>query len=277
MNLPVRTALAAIAATMIIASASSVLLPSPATANTRYIAHRGLVDKTYPENTLEAFEKASQTDGVWGVETDIYRTADGKYVCMHGKEGVASWCGLPVSENPLEVLRRQLSFNDDGRGYRLPTLEEYLGTCKAGGKHAVVELKDKSFDAEESWSREVVDILEGAGMLENCILISFQHDSLGWAKDYAQGRYGVDIPCYALAATRISGLGEAVSSAKKMGLEGVSVPRQILPFAYPLSRLAGLELQAWTYRGRYREAADRDARLFSLDAVSGEYTPNPSA
>ena len=54
--------------------------------HTLMVAHRG-VSKLETENTAAAFIAAGNRT-YFGVETDIWRTSDGKYICNHdGKSG----------------------------------------------------------------------------------------------------------------------------------------------------------------------------------------------
>ena len=45
-------------------------------------AHRGCSQR-YPENTMSAFEKAAQLQGLAGIELDIQMTKDGQIVVIH--------------------------------------------------------------------------------------------------------------------------------------------------------------------------------------------------
>ena len=45
-------------------------------------AHRGC-SQMYPENTLTAFKKAAEIDGLTGIELDIQLTKDGHLVVFH--------------------------------------------------------------------------------------------------------------------------------------------------------------------------------------------------
>ena len=45
-------------------------------------AHRGC-SQQYPENTMTAFAKAAQLEGLTGIELDIQMTKDGEIVVIH--------------------------------------------------------------------------------------------------------------------------------------------------------------------------------------------------
>lgn len=48
-------------------------------------AHRGC-GQIYPENTLLAFEKAAEIEGLTGIELDIQMTKDGELVVIHDEK-----------------------------------------------------------------------------------------------------------------------------------------------------------------------------------------------
>ena len=62
--------------------------------NTLMVAHRG-VSGLEKENTLAAFVAAGNRS-YYGVETDVHRTADGKYVVIHDSDTarVSPLCGV---------------------------------------------------------------------------------------------------------------------------------------------------------------------------------------
>lgn len=111
--------------------------------NTKLIAHRGL-SGLFPENTLLAFKEAAARS-YYGIETDIWRTKDGKFVCIHdGRTGRVAKVNLPVEKTDLAALRALVL----GGEQNIPTPEEYLEVCVSGKKHCVVELKSSFTDEE---------------------------------------------------------------------------------------------------------------------------------
>ena len=58
----------------------------PGNGHTRFIAHRGLSGRVR-ENTCAAFVAAGNRS-YYGIETDIHRTGDGKFVLIHDSETV---------------------------------------------------------------------------------------------------------------------------------------------------------------------------------------------
>ena len=119
----------------------TIKLPS---SNTKIIAHRGL-SGIERENTLAAFIAAGNRS-YFGVETDIHRTADGKYAVIHDDD-TRRVAGdyLRVEYSSLTCLRALTLADMDGRkrpDLIIPTLEEYVSVCKKYGKTCVLELKN---------------------------------------------------------------------------------------------------------------------------------------
>lgn len=142
------------------------------------IAHRG-VSGLERENTCAAFVAAGNRS-YFGIETDVHRTADGRYVIIHDDDTLrVAGKELVVEETDLATLR-QLQLLDVGtdmprRDLCLPTLEEYIAVCKKYEKVAVLELKNR-MSAEAIV--EIVEIVRDCGHLENTIFISFSLENL---------------------------------------------------------------------------------------------------
>ena len=138
----------------------------------KMVAHRG-VSGLERENTCAAFVAAGNRS-YFGVETDIHRTADGRYIVFHDDNLVR----LLGDERVVEEMRfdelRALRLTDlDGnaRGdLLLPTLEEYVHICKKYDKDCVLEIKNH-FEPEDI--DNVIAIIRGIGWLERTIFISF--------------------------------------------------------------------------------------------------------
>ena len=112
--------------------------------NAVVIAHRGL-SGLERENTNVAFVAAGQRS-YFGVETDVYRTVDGKYVLHHDTTTKRTAIDdLTIFESTFETLRALRLTDIDGvtkrADLRIPTLEEYVRTCKRYGKVCVLEFK----------------------------------------------------------------------------------------------------------------------------------------
>jgi len=148
--------------------------------NTLMIAHRGL-SGIETENTAAAFIAAGNRS-YYGVETDIYRTSDGYYICNHdGNSNRIANTNLNMEGSTLEALTSIRMNSREGKecGYlRLCTPEEYRDICERYGKVCVPELKS-NFTIEEI--REIINIFDG--YLDSTCFISFNMNNLKLVKE----------------------------------------------------------------------------------------------
>lgn len=145
--------------------------------NTKIIAHRGL-SGLYPENSIPAFLAAAERS-YYGIETDVHRTSDGKFILIHDRTtGRVAGDDLSVEISTFADLRA-LSLRDKDGVPRpelvLPIPEEYFAICKAAGKVSVFELKNDLTLRELS---ELAGIARRFGQLENTVFISFNLSNL---------------------------------------------------------------------------------------------------
>ena len=122
----------------------------------RSINHRGY-NPIAPENTLPAFRMSARL-GFNCVETDIQKTSDGYYVCIHDETVDRTSDG---SGNVADMTLEQLKALDFGSwknsrfaGTKIPTFDEFLDCCKKLGLHPYVELK-AGFDELEKVAASV--------------------------------------------------------------------------------------------------------------------------
>lgn len=146
--------------------------------NTKVVAHRGL-SGIEVENTNSAFVAAGNRSH-WGIETDIYKTADGKFVIGHD-DNYKRLSGEEIflEKETLERLREVVFFDKDGTKNRVDlrpaTLENYLSIVKKYEKHAVLELKSNFTDEEIA---RIIEIIREYDYLDNLTFISFNYDNL---------------------------------------------------------------------------------------------------
>lgn len=88
----------------------------------RPIAHRGLHDAQYPENSLPAFQKAIERN--FNIEIDVHLSRDKHLVVFHD-DNLKRVCGIDklVRKCTLAELK---SFKLNGTEYTIPTFEEFL-------------------------------------------------------------------------------------------------------------------------------------------------------
>lgn len=146
--------------------------------NTKVVAHRGL-SGIEVENTNSAFVAAGNRSH-WGIETDIYKTADGEFVIGHD-DNYKRLSGEEIflEKETLERLREVVFFDKDGTKNRVDlrpaTLENYLSIVKKYEKHAVLELKSNFTDEEIA---RIIEIIREYDYLDNLTFISFNYDNL---------------------------------------------------------------------------------------------------
>ena len=93
------------------------------------VAHRGC-SYLERENTASAFVAAGNRS-YFGIETDVHRTADGRYICIHDDStGRVACDDLPVEQTDFDTLRSYTyTHGTDFWSYpdlRIATLDEFL-------------------------------------------------------------------------------------------------------------------------------------------------------
>lgn len=147
--------------------------------NVKMIAHRGL-SGLEPENTAVAFLAAANRS-YFGIETDVHKTSDGKYILTHDDTtGRVADKNLTVEETDFETLR-SLKIRDAAfKGVCFPTPEEYVSILKKYSKVGVLEFKN-AFKKEDI--KEVLETVKKQNMLSQMIFISFCYQNLLYIKE----------------------------------------------------------------------------------------------
>lgn len=133
----------------------------------KFVAHRGYSGYA-PENSIPAFEFAGKV-GFWGIETDIFQTNDGQFVCIHDEELDRTTDGTcKVGDYSFEEIRNfkiDTGKNvDTTTSLKIPSFKEYLDICKKYDCVAVAEIKDIS--DYDSFLNEIKD----SGLEKKCII-----------------------------------------------------------------------------------------------------------
>lgn len=143
----------------------------------KLVAHRG-ASGVERENSAAAFIAAGNRS-YWGIETDVHVTADGYYVILHDERtGRVADIDIDIEKSTLDEIKKVHLLDFDGRAREdlvLPMLSDYVRICKAYGKYAVLELKNRFTKAQIG---EIIDIVGAEGMLPYTIFISFEFDNL---------------------------------------------------------------------------------------------------
>ncbi|MBQ8525922.1 MAG: hypothetical protein IJ460_04315 [Clostridia bacterium] len=143
--------------------------------NVKMVAHRGL-SGIERENTNPAFVAAGNRS-YFGIETDVHRTADGKFVIIHDETTERVSLGkvnINVEESNYADLENivlpDLDESTNRQDIRIPLLEDYIKICKKYDKVCVLELKNP-FVKEDIV--KMVEEIRSLGYLEKVIFISF--------------------------------------------------------------------------------------------------------
>lgn len=165
----------------------------------KMIAHRG-VSGLERENTCPAFVAAGNRS-YFGVETDVHKTKDGKFVIIHDETTKRVSLGkydIDVEKNDYSAVRDivlpDLDGSTDRQDIRIPLLSEYIKVCKKYNKKCALELKNR-FEPEDI--RDMIKEIKSFGYLYNMIFISFDPDNcktLRWMLKNAQIQYLTGTP-----------------------------------------------------------------------------------
>ena len=144
---------------------------------TKIIAHRGL-SGIECENTIAAFIAAGNRN-YFGIEADVHITADLEFIIIHDDDtNRVSNTKMPVEGSSYEQLRSIVLNDKDGSqriDLHLPSLSEYLKTCKRYEKKAVLEIKNRM---PQSQIERILNIVKDEYSIEDVIFISFDFENL---------------------------------------------------------------------------------------------------
>jgi glycerophosphoryl diester phosphodiesterase len=198
------------------------------------IAHRGS-SAGAPENTLAAFRLAVD-QGADFIEFDVQESADGEVIVMHDSDL------MKVGGSPLKVWEasaEQLRVVDIGSrtaprfsSERVPTLAETLAVSK-GGSRVIVELK--SYGHDQRLEERVVEIVEAAGMVDDSIFMSLDHDMVRKIKQLRPSwRAGVLVA-------------KAIGDLTSLGADFLAVEARLATRAFVRqAHRAGQDVYVWT-------------------------------
>ena len=147
-------------------------------------AHRGC-SMMNPENTLLAFKKAAELEGITGIKFDVQLTKDNEIVVIHDERVDRTTDGTGyVQEYTLNELK-QLFIAGDDEIHRIPTLRETFELlapyCKGKGLHLNIELKNSEI-RYEGMEQRVIDMVSEFNLEDYVVYSSFNHDSIGLIK-----------------------------------------------------------------------------------------------
>lgn len=144
-------------------------------------AHRGCSQR-YPENTMSAFEKASEINGLTGIELDIQLSKDGHMVVIHDERIDRTTDGIGrVKDYTLTELKRFNIASVHGKTEYIPTIEEVLDMLedklRTRGLKLNIELKNSIYPYE-GMEEKIVNLIHERKLEKLVIYSSFYAKSL---------------------------------------------------------------------------------------------------
>lgn len=135
----------------------------------------------YPENTLLAFEKAMNVQGLTGIELDIQLTKDGELVVIHDErvDRVTESTGY-VRDYTLHQLRGLHIYAGDNPTQSIPTMEEVfdlLETRLKSGLKLNIELKNSVYPYD-GMEEKIVEMVHKRGFEKAVVYSTFYAKSL---------------------------------------------------------------------------------------------------
>jgi len=210
------------------------LIPARDVQPVAVFAHRG-ASIAAPENTLAAFRLAIE-QGTDYVELDVQESKDGVVLVVHdsdlmklGGGPTKIWDATAAELQSVDVGSRVgPQFSTE----RVTTLAEALALCKG---RARVDVELKSYGHNVRLEEKVVEIVEAAGMADDCVFMSLDHDMVRKMKQLRpKWRTGV------LAA-------KAVGDLTIVGADFVAVESKMATYRFVRrAHRAGQEVYVWT-------------------------------
>jgi glycerophosphoryl diester phosphodiesterase len=146
-------------------------------------AHRGCSQR-YPENTLLAFEKAAEIEGLTGIELDIQLTRDGHLVVCHDERVDRTTDGIgELRQFTLAQLKKLRIEAGSGKYEQIPTMEEVLELLNGtenelkNGLKLNIELKN-SILPYDGMEEKIINLVYRYGIPKSVIYSSFKALSL---------------------------------------------------------------------------------------------------
>lgn len=142
-------------------------------------AHRGC-SQMYPENTLLAFSKAAELNGLTGIELDIQLTRDGHMVVIHDERVDRTTDGIgEVYSYTLSELKK-LRIDKNGYNQQIPTIEETMDLLESRLKQGMklnIELKNSNIPYK-GMEEKIITLVHNKGLQGNIVYSSFSALSL---------------------------------------------------------------------------------------------------
>lgn len=197
---------------------------------TKFIAHRGLSSIHY-QNSEEAFLGAAQSDYFFGIETDVWQTKDGIWVCCHD---INPFNDLSININDITYDEaKTLPLKDSASEVYICSFERYLHICKDYDKMPVIELKQVFLYNQ---IENLVDFVQRIIALERVMFISFQTANVNVLKEIDFSLRVQTLTSNALGAKLL------IKNAKDVGIN----QNIISPSIIEIAKEKGVSINVWT-------------------------------
>lgn len=203
-------------------------------------AHRGCSQR-YPENTIMAFSKAMEINGLTGIELDIQMTKDGEIVVIHDEQVNRTTDGIGFVKDFTYLQLRELAIDaGGGQKERIPSIIEVLDLLQEkmqAGLMLNIELKNSNV-SYCGMEEKILDLVAERNLQKRVVYSSFYVYSLKKIKDLELG-------------ASIGVLDTKVSDCfyKKRGCFGEDVHTALHPFWKSMDitkeQLVGQTVRAW--------------------------------
>ena len=204
--------------------------------NMQITAHRG-ASVFYPENTMSAFRGAKELGADW-VELDVQQSKDGQIIVSHDTNfsrvaGVdANTWDMTYEE--IEKLDAGSFFSKEFAGEKIPLLSEVVQFAKENNMKLNIELKPTGHETD--FEKDVIDIINEAGLQKDCVITSQVYEVLENVKAYDDSITTVYV--MSLAYGDISEL----TAADDFSIEASNVTQDLVSKLHN----EGKEIYAWT-------------------------------
>jgi len=208
---------------------------------TMIFAHRGF-SGYYPENTMLAFQKASETV-CDGIEMDIQLTKDGEIVIMHDEALDRTTNGSGYLKDHTLAELKELSVGVNFKGFfprqTIPTLKEYFSFIRTTNLITNIELKTGLFEYP-GIEQKLIALVHEFGLEDKIWYSSFNHYTLERVQEQMP-----EAQCGLLMDTWLVDVGNYAAARKAATVNACSAFCAKPGIADELHK-HGVKMQAWT-------------------------------
>ena len=152
-------------------------------------AHRGC-SQIYPENTLVAFSKALEIQGLTGIELDIQLTKDGEIVVLHDErvDRTTNGIGYVKDFNYAQLRELEIETGNDKKE-KIPSINDVLDLLQQKMKKGLllnIELKNSNIPYQ-GMEEKITDLIVKRGLQDRIVYSSFYAKSLSMIRKLQPG------------------------------------------------------------------------------------------